>query len=310
MEDLFIMQFDHFSITPPNPIFISIAGTSIHWYAILIMTGVALAVLASRREGKKKGFDPELFMDLLLVGLPLSILGARLYFVLFNNLAWYLANPSRILAIRDGGLAIHGAVIAAGVYAWWILKKKNIPILPILDIVAVGFFIGQIIGRFGNFMNQEAHGHAINLPTLDAQREFLTNLLIPNFIVNGMFINGNYYHPTFLYEALWNVVGLCLAVFILRRLKNILTGEIAAFYAIWYSFGRIFIESMRTDSLMLGSLRIAQVISITSIIIIGGLMIYRRIKKIEIITYADFNIDAYNRLKKQNKTKKKNLNKR
>ena len=297
------MNFDHYLITPPDPIFLRIGNLEIRWYAILIMIGIFLAGLAAMREGKKKGIDSEIFTDLLLFGIPLCILGARLYFVLFN-LGWYLQNPSRIFAINEGGLAIHGGIIVALLFSWWYLKRKKIPLLPVLDMVSVGFFIGQIIGRFGNFMNQEAHGRIIDAANLDAQREFLTSLFIPEFIVNGMFIRGNYHHPTFLYEALWNFIGLLIAVFILRRLSKILLGEIAAFYAIWYSFGRIFIEALRTDSLMLGPLRIAQVISIVTIIAVVIFIIYRRKNEKMLISYATFHLEEWN--KEQKRHKKKN----
>lgn len=299
------MNVDHLSITAPNPVFLRLGNFEIYWYGFLILSGVLLAVFASNREGKKRGIPTDLFDGLVLFGLPLCVIGARLYFVLFNNFTWYLQNPSRIFAIRDGGLAIHGGIIVAGLFSWWYLKKKKIPLLPILDIVAVGFFIGQIIGRFGNFTNQEAYGRIINAPTLDAQREFLTNLFIPEFIVNGMFINGNYHHPTFLYEALWNFIGLLLAAFILRRLSKVFIGEIAAFYAIWYSFGRIFIESLRTDSLMLGPLRVAQVISIVAILAVGFLVIYRRVNKKEMIPYATFNLIEWEAQQKKGKKKSK-----
>jgi len=305
------MDFDHHSLVPPDPIFLRIGNLPpIHWYAIFIFVGIGLAVFASIREGKRRGISSELFFDLVAFGIPLSILGARLYFVIFssNSLAWYLQNPIRIIATWEGGLAIHGGIIVAGLYAWWYLKRKDIPVLPILDIVAVGFFIGQIVGRFGNFVNQEAHGYAINAGSLDAQREFLTSLLIPEFIVNGMFINGNYYHPTFLYEALWNVIGLVIAVFVLRRVSKVLIGEIAAFYAIWYSFGRIFIESLRTDSLMLGSFRVAQMISIATIVAVVILVLYRRKKEVSLIPYSTFNLEEWNRDRK--KSKKKNSKKK
>lgn len=297
------MNFDHYSITAPDPVFLRLGGFSVHWYAILILTGVALALLMAIREGKKKGFDSELFIDLVAVGLPVCILGARLYYVLFN-LGWFLQNPGRILAIHEGGLAIHGGIIAAILYANWYLKRKKKPLLPILDIVAVGFFIGQMIGRFGNFMNQEAYGRAINAANLDAQREFLTGLFIPEFIVNGMFINGNYHHPTFLYEALWNLLGLLIAIFVLRRLSKLLVGEIAAFYAIWYSFGRIFIEALRTDSLMIGPLRVAQVISIATIVAVVGLVVVRRKNEKEMVPYSTFNLENFNKAKKKSKKKK------
>ncbi|MCL1989651.1 MAG: prolipoprotein diacylglyceryl transferase [Defluviitaleaceae bacterium] len=295
------MNFDHYAIVAPDPVFLRIGHLSIQWYAIFILTGVVLALFVSIREGKKKGFERDLFENLVLAGLPLCILGARLYFVLFNNLAWYLSNPGQILAIWQGGLAIHGAIIAAGLYAWWYLKRKKMPILPILDIAAVGFFIGQIIGRFGNFMNQEAHGGVVYGANLDAQREFLTSLLMPTLIVNGMFINGNYHHPTFLYEAIWNVIGLLIAVFILRRLSKLLIGEIAAFYLIWYSFGRMFIEALRTDSLMIGPLRMAQVISVVAIIGVTIVVIYRRKQEKEMMLYSTFQLADWQGQQKQSK---------
>ena len=303
------MGYDHYSIIPPNPIIFRIGIFAVRWYAVLIFIGIILAIIASIREGEKRGISSELLIDLIFVGVPLSIIGTRLYFILFNNLGWYLRNPIRIIGIYPSGfagisgLAIHGGIIAAGLYTWWYLKKKDIPALPILDIVAVGFFIGQIVGRFGNFMNQEAHGPAINAESLDAQREFLTSLFIPEFIVNGMFINGNYYHPTFLYEALWNFIGLIIAVFVLRRLSKVLIGEIAAFYAIWYSFGRFFIESLRTDSLMLGSFQIAQVISVVAIVLVVILVIYRRKNEKLLIPYSVFNLQEFNRDRKRSKRK-------
>jgi len=299
------MNYDHYSITPPNPIFLRIGNSEIRWYGVLIMTGIFLALLAAIREGKKKGIDSDLLIELVGFGVPVCILGARLYFILFN-LGWFLQNPSRLFTLQFAGLAIHGGIIAAILFAWWYLKRKNVPLLPVLDLVAVGFFIGQILGRFGNFMNQEAHGYAINAENLDTQREFLTSLFIPEFIVNGMFINGSYYHPTFLYEALWNFIGLLIAVFVLRRLSKLLVGEIAAFYAIWYSFGRIFIESLRTDSLMLGPLRVAQVISVATIVAVVILVIYRRKNEKILVPYSTFNLEEWQREEERNKKKKNN----
>ena len=294
---------DHYSITPPNPNVVGPLG----WYGLLIGIGVVLAVITAVKLGKKQGFTVDFITDAFLWGFPLSIIGTRLYFVLFN-LDYYLLGPGRFWAIHEGGLAIHGGIITAGLFGWWYLKKKNVPVLPFLDLVAIGFFIGQIVGRFGNFFNQEAYGGVVPGATLDAQRSFLTNLFIPRFIVDGMFINGNYHHPTFLYEALWNLVGLAIAVFVLRKLKRVLVGEIAAFYALWYSFGRIFIESLRTDSLMIGPLRTAQVISIVAIIAVTGLIIYRRTSKKLMIPYGEFNLDDYRAAqKRQNNYQKKSV---
>ena len=297
------MDFDHFEIVAPDPVFLRIGNFTIQWYAIFILTGVILALLFAIWEGKKKKISSDLLIELVVWGgLPVSILGARLYFVLFN-LESYWQQPARIITEFGRGLAIHGGIIAALLFSWWYLKRKKVPLLPVLDLVAMGFFIGQILGRFGNFMNQEAHGPVINAVNLDAQREFLTALFIPEFIVNGMFINGNYHHPTFLYEALWNFVGLLIAAFILRRLPKILVGEIAAFYAIWYSFGRIFIESLRTDSLMLGPFRVAQVISIATIVAVVILVMYRRKNKKMLIPYGLFDLEAFSREQLRGKKK-------
>lgn len=300
------MYFDHTSITAPNPEIFSIFGFGIRWYGLLIAIGISLAVMASLREGKKRGIDSDTIIDLILWGIPLSVLGTRVYFLLFNNFWGFMQNPFIIFRFRDGGLAIHGGIITAGTYAYFALKKRKIYLWPFLDIVAVGFFIGQIIGRFGNFMNQEAYGRIINAPTLDAQRAFLTNLHIPEFIVNGMFIRGNYHHPTFLYESLWNIAGLLIIILVLRRLKFILVGEIAAFYALWYSFGRFFIESLRTDSLMIGPLRTAQVISIITIVVVLTAVIMRRVKQKEMVYYTAFNLpkwqeETFGKMKKKTK---------
>ena len=138
-------------------------------------------------------------------------------------------------------------------------------------------------------MNQEAHGGVVPGATLDAQREFLKSLFIPDFIVNNMYINGAYYQPTFLYESLWNIIGFLIAILVLRKLSKLLVGEIAAFYAIWYSIGRYFVEGMRTDSLMLtDTIRMAQFISVVTIIVVLIVVITRRIMKKNLVTYRSF----------------------
>ena len=300
---------DHYNITPPNPVAFQIGGITMHWYGLLIGIGIVLAVYTCIKIGKKQGFTAEFITDALLLGLPLSIIGTRLYFILFN-LEHYLFGPGRIWAIHEGGLAIHGGIITAALFGWWYLKKKKVPVLPFLDLVSIGFFIGQIVGRFGNFMNQEAYGRIIAGANLDAQRSFLTSLFIPRFIVDGMFINGNYHHPTFLYESLWNLAGLAIAIFVLRKLKRVLVGEIAAFYAIWYSFGRIFIEALRTDSLMIGQLRTAQVISVITIILVTTLIVYRRKTKKIMINYTEFNLDDYTEAEKKKNNYQKQAKKK
>lgn len=279
---------DHSTIEPLNRVFLQLGPITIYWYAVFIMSGVALGLFLAIREGKKMGINSEFFYDLVTYGLPISIIGARIYYVAFSW-DYYSSHPEDIIKIWQGGIAIHGAIIAAFIFGYFFCKKRKVSFWLVADIASVSFIIAQAIGRWGNFMNQEAHGGVVPGATLDAQREFLQSLFIPDFIVNNMYINGAYYHPTFLYESLWNMVGCLFIVFVLRKLPKLLVGEIAAFYAVWYSTGRYMVEGMRTDSLMLTeSIRMAQFISITTIVLVLILVIYRRLAKKNLITYQSF----------------------
>ena len=279
---------DHSTIEPLNRVFLQLGPITIYWYAVFIMSGVALGLFLAIREGKKMGINSEFFYDLVTYGLPISIIGARIYYVAFSW-DYYSSHPEGIIKIWQGGIAIHGAIIAAFIFGYFFCKKRKVSFWLVADIASVSFIIAQAIGRWGNFMNQEAHGGVVPGATLDAQREFLQSLFIPDFIVNNMYINEAYYHPTFLYESLWNMVGFLFIVFVLRKLPKLLVGEIAAFYAVWYSIGRYLVEGMRTDSLMLTeSIRMAQFISITTIVLVLILVIYRRLAKKNLITYQSF----------------------
>ena len=279
---------DHSTIEPLNRVFLQLGPITIYWYAVFIMSGVALGLFLAIREGKKMGINSEFFYDLVTYGLPISIIGARIYYVAFSW-DYYSLQPEDIIKIWQGGIAIHGAIIAAFIFGYFFCKKRKVSFWLVADIASVSFIIAQAIGRWGNFMNQEAHGGVVPGATLDAQREFLQSLFIPDFIVNNMYINEAYYHPTFLYESLWNMVGFLFIVFVLRKLPKLLVGEIAAFYAVWYSIGRYMVEGMRTDSLMLTeSIRMAQFISITTIVLVLILVIYRRLAKKNLITYQSF----------------------
>ena len=276
------------TIEPLNRVFLQLGPITIYWYAVFIMSGVALGLFLAIREGKKMGINSEFFYDLVTYGLPISIIGARIYYVAFSW-DYYSSHPEDIIKIWQGGIAIHGAIIAAFIFGYFFCKKRKVSFWLVADIASVSFIIAQAIGRWGNFMNQEAHGGVVPGATLDAQREFLQSLFIPDFIVNNMYINEAYYHPTFLYESLWNIVGFLFIVFVLRKLPKLLVGEIAAFYAVWYSIGRYMVEGMRTDSLMLTeSIRMAQFISITTIVLVLILVIYRRLAKKNLITYQSF----------------------
>lgn len=279
---------DYSTIEPLNRVFLQLGPITIYWYAVFIMSGVALGLFLSIREGKKMGINSEFFYDLVTYGLPISIIGARIYYVAFSW-DYYSSHPEDIIKIWQGGIAIHGAIIAAFIFGYFFCKKRKVSFWLVADIASVSFIIAQAIGRWGNFMNQEAHGGVVPGATLDAQREFLQSLFIPDCIVNNMYINGAYYHPTFLYESLWNMVGFLFIVFVLRKLPKLLVGEIAAFYAVWYSIGRYMVEGMRTDSLMLTeSIRMAQFISITTIVLVLILVLYRRLAKKNLITYQSF----------------------
>lgn len=253
-----------------DPVAFSLGPISVHWYGVIIATGIVIAFLVGQREMVKRGMHPEFLTDLLIWAVPLAIVGARIYYVIFE---WdnYKDNPGEIIAIWNGGLAIHGALIMSVIVAYIFTKKRNTPFLKVADILAPSILIGQAIGRWGNFINQEAHGGEVS-------RAFLENLYIPDWIINHMYIDGAYYHPTFLYESLWSFVGIIILL-LLRRV-NLVRGEMFFFYMIWYSVGRYFIEGMRTDSLYvfgIEGLRTAQLVSILAIIIAVVLIIYRRV---------------------------------
>ncbi|MCZ8537507.1 prolipoprotein diacylglyceryl transferase [Paenisporosarcina quisquiliarum] len=261
-----------------DPIAISLGPIEVRWYGVIIAFGIVLAFLVAQREMVKRGFHEEFLTDLLIWAVPLAILGARLYYVLFK---WedYADSPGNILKVWEGGLAIHGALIASFITAYVFTKKRKVSFLKLADVVAPSILIGQTIGRWGNFMNQEAHGGPVS-------RAFLENMFLPEWIINQMRIDGIYYHPTFLYESIWNFTGV--VILILLRRVNLLRGEMFMFYLIWYSVGRFFIEGMRTDSLyLIGELRTAQVVSIVTVVVALIIIIYRRMTIKEPVRYKD-----------------------
>lgn len=249
-----------------DPVAFSFGTFEVRWYGILIATGIILAFLLVQREMVKQKMHPDFLTDMLIWAVPISIISARIYYVIFS---WdfYKDHPGDIIKIWEGGIAIHGALIGAIITAAIFTRKRGVSFWKVADITAPGLLIGQIIGRWGNFMNQEAHGGPVS-------QSFLENNIIPDWIMNQMTIDGITYHPTFLYESMWNLVGL--AIILLLRRVNLKRGEIFFFYIIWYSVGRFFIEGMRTDSLYGGDLRAAQVVSILGVLIALGLLIYRR----------------------------------
>ena len=235
----------------------------IYWYSITMFLGVLSGVLVAYHEVKRKKIDVKKFENMAFYAILFGFVGARIYYVLFN-LDYYLSNPIEIIEVWNGGLAIHGGIIGAVIAMYIYCKKNKMSFLLMLDICAPALIIGQIIGRWGNFFNSEAHGGVTT-------KEYLASLLIPEFIINGMLINGSYYHPTFLYESFFNFIGFIILLF-LRYNKKIHVGVITGFYLMWYSVVRFFVEGLRTDSLMISSLRMAQVISIF-LFILGFILI-------------------------------------
>ncbi|MEW9052425.1 MAG: prolipoprotein diacylglyceryl transferase [Neobacillus sp.] len=270
------------TIQPLDPIAFALGPIQVHWYGLIIGSGLALALFLAIREGDKRGLPKDTFADLMLWAIPIAIISARIYYVIFEW-EYYASHPGQIFQIWNGGIAIHGALIGSVATAYIFAKKRGISFWKIADIAAPSIILGQAIGRWGNFMNQEAHGGEVT-------RAFLENLYLPEFIINQMYINGTYYHPTFLYESIWNFAGFALLI-ALRRV-NLRRGELFLTYVIWYSIGRFFVEGMRTDSLMLGSLRMAQSISIALIIGAVVILLYRRKKRLAEDRYQDKNNQA------------------
>jgi len=253
-----------------NRVAFNIFGFNVYYYSLCILLGVVVAYILITREGKKQGLPKEFISDLIFYTLIIGILGARVYYCVFN-LDYYLANPSEILKIYNGGLAIHGGVIAGLIFVYFYTKKKNISFIKILDIVAPAVIIAQCFGRWGNFFNQEAHGGITTYQNLK-------NMHIPEFIINGMHIEGKYYYPTFFFESIWCLIGFIILM-IARKNKNLRKGFQIGFYFIWYGIGRFFIEALRTDSLMFFGLKIAQIVSLIGIIIGIIIIVTNRNKK-------------------------------
>ncbi|NLN15463.1 MAG: prolipoprotein diacylglyceryl transferase, partial [Tissierellia bacterium] len=219
-----------------NPVAFEIFGLEIRWYGIFIATAFLVGTLIALREARRRGMDEELIIDLLLFAVPAALIGARLHYVIFS---WdlYRDNPMEVFNIRGGGLAIHGGIIAAVLVGIIFSRVRGVSFWQLADIAAPSIILGQAIGRWGNYTNQEAYGRPTDLPW-------------------AITINGERVHPTFFYESLWNfLVFLFLLWYRKHKAKN--DGEVFLLYIILYSLGRFFIEGLRIDSLMLGPIRVA-----------------------------------------------------
>ncbi|MBR0598487.1 prolipoprotein diacylglyceryl transferase [Sinanaerobacter chloroacetimidivorans] len=247
-----------------NPIAFYIFGISIRWYAIFISTGMLIGIIIAKYNCKYRNIDFDSVLDVVLISLPMGIIGARLYYVVFqfND---YKDNLISILNIRQGGLAIHGGILFAVLAAYFVTRHKKLSFLKMADATAPSIVIAQSLGRWGNFFNGEAHGGPVSYGFIQH---------FPSFIQNGMLIDGVYYQPTFLYESTWNFAVFIILMITLRRSRN--NGLVFFTYLGLYSAGRFLIEGLRTDSLMLGPFRIAQLVSLIGVAIWIAYLILNR----------------------------------
>ncbi|MCG7340079.1 prolipoprotein diacylglyceryl transferase [Staphylococcus sp. ACRSN] len=251
-----------------DPIAFELGPISVRWYGIIIAAGILLGYFIAQASVKRIGHDKDTLVDIIFWSAIIGFIVARIYFVIFQW-PYYVQNPIEIPMIWHGGIAIHGGLIGGFVTGIFVCRNKNLNPFQIGDVIAPSMILGQGIGRWGNFMNHEAHGGPVT-------KSFLENLHIPNFIIENMYINGKYYQPTFLYESLWDVLGFVVLISIRKHMR---VGDTLCLYLIWYSIGRFFVEGMRTDSLMLTEhIRVAQLMSVILIIIGISIMIIRRVK--------------------------------
>lgn len=272
--------FPHLGIRIPTlPKSIAIGSFSIAFYGMIIACGMVAGLLLARWQAKRTGQDPELYMDFAIWGILFSIIGARLYYVIFS---WdsYKNNLWQIFNIRGGGMAIYGSVIAAVITAVIFCRKRNYKFSLFADTAVVGLILGQVIGRYGNFMNREAFGEytdslfAMRLKVSEVTSSNITDMMREHLVTE----NGASYiqvHPTFLYESLWNLVLLVLMLLYTKHKK--FDGEIFLIYLVGYGIGRTWIEGLRTDQLQIGATGIAVSQVLSAVLAVGGIgyWIYR-----------------------------------
>lgn len=255
-----------------NPVAFTVGPLEVKWYSIFILAGIIISTILINGEAKKFKLDKDFITNLLFWTVVVGIIGARVYYCLFN-LDYYLAHPTDIFKIWEGGLAIHGGIIFGGLTLILYSKKYKVSAFRMLDIVAPYLLLAQALGRWGNFFNSEVYG----LPTT---LEHLKNLkFIPDFVIYGMNVNGVYYEPLFYYESLWCLLGFILII-ILRKLKYTRLGWQTGAYLIWYSIGRFIFEGMRSNeyNLMLGNIKVAQLISVI-LVVVGAIIIFIQARK-------------------------------
>ena len=243
-----------------NSVAFSIFGFDIRYYSLFILFAVLLSYFLLNKEAKKFSVDKDFVFNMFFWSIIIGILGARLYYVF---LSWdsYGGNIKEIFKIYNGGLAIHGGILAGLLTIYIYTRKNKFRFLKALDMIVPYLILSQAIGRWGNFFNSEAYGIAVS-------RELLEKLHVPHFIIKGMHINGLYYFPTFLYESIFCLIGF-IVLYTFRKRKSTKVGQTTALYLIWYGILRFFIEALRTDSLLFAGLKAAQIVSI--IMILAGI---------------------------------------
>ncbi len=245
--------------------FVSIGPISIQWYAVVILCGAFIAYLLGQYHFKKLGYNKEILSDYFFALLFVGIIGARIWYVIFTFDELYASSPMEVFAVWHGGLAIHGGIFTGLIFSYFFFKKRNIPFLVAGDAIMPGVLIAQACGRWGNFFNHEAFGGEVTL-------EFLQSLHLPDFIIKNMYIGGAYHHPTFLYESLANVIAFLLILFVIRKLQKHIGVQFFSYF-VFYGILRFFVEGLRTDSLMFGPIRVAQLISIAFLAVgIAGIL--------------------------------------
>lgn len=258
-------------------IFLEISIGAIHltitWYAVFILSGAILAFVLARRKAIQHGYKPEMLEDFFFTMLPIAFIGARIYYCIFEwEAQGYGENLIRVFYIWEGGLAIHGGLIAAILYAFYFFYRRGINVLRIGDCIMPYVLIAQIIGRWGNFMNQEAYGEIVSESYFQA---------FPTFIKEHMFIGGFYRQPMFLYEGIGNIIGLLLILTVFKKFLYKKRGDMIYAYVAWYGIVRFFVEMFRTDALLFMGLKVAQCISILFIVVgvLGYFGVYNKIFK-------------------------------
>lgn len=274
-------------ITVDNEAF-SLFGLSIKWYGVLIALGMLLAMIYCFRRTKEFGIDGDRLTDAVFAGLIGAVIGARLYYVALHAESFH--DIKEIFAIRDGGLAIYGGIIGALIFGCVTAKLRKLRILPTLDLAAMGFLIGQSLGRWGNFFNQEAFGSNTTLPwgmSGGKIQQYLVNHQA-SLAAQGMTIDPYMpVHPCFLYESIWCALGFVLLHFYHKHRK--FDGEVFCMYVLWYGLGRSFIEGLRTDSLYIGSVRASQMLALISAVAALVIIVVMRVimKKKGVSLYRD-----------------------